>query len=276
MSTKYDDEIDWSDSSLPAASSPQQLLPEEEQQLEAEVQEILQEYEAAQPQDQPPQRRDSAADPQSRAVQSPDQAYQQPDRAVEQVDIIQSIEKEMHDAPQQQSSPSVNIDENVDHEMPDASEELEEGQIYEHPRLGRSRHESPRYLERLNRGYIQERWYHHPVRQYPTEAMLERGTTLATHTPSSVLLLSGLGGSDTAVGLLRVALQLVAEPLTRGPSGLLPTNKPISAHGAPRGSLCRVLLVRDKEREWSVSYGFAEFDSVEVSTFRSMIFRLDS
>ena len=272
----YDDEIDWSDSSLPAADPPEQLLSEEEQRLEDEVQEILAEYESVHRQDQPPQRRDSAATTEPPATHLLDVASQQPDQAVEQPDVVPSIEKEMHDAPHEQSSPRVDIDDNVDHEMPDAPEELEEGQLYEYPLLGRSRHESPRYLERLNRGYIQERWYHRPVRQYPPEPMLERGTILATHTPSSVLLLMGLGGSDTAVALLRVALQLVAEPLTRGPSGLLPTNKPISAIGAPRGSLCRVLLVRDKEREWSVSYGFAEFDSVEVSTFFFEISRLDS
>ena len=113
------------------------------------------------------------------------------------------------------------------------------------------------------------------MHQYPPEAMLERGTALATHDPSSVLLLSGLGGSDTAVDLLRVALQLVAAPPTRGPSGLLPTNKPISAFGAPRGSIRRVLLVRDKEREWSVSYGFVEFHSVDVGTFSFRLPRLD-
>jgi len=52
-------------------------------------------------------------------IQSPDQVSQQPDRAMEQSDVVPSIEKEIHDATREQSSPPVDINENVDHEMPD-------------------------------------------------------------------------------------------------------------------------------------------------------------
>ena len=285
----YDDEIDWSDSSLPTGS-PKQLLPEEEQQIDDNIRDIFEGYESLHPQDQLQpgwhriqpepsqaflaQRRDSAANIQTLAIPSPNIVIQQPDPASKRPDVVPTIEEEMHDALQEEANPD-DTREIVDQLMPDAPEELEEGEIYQHPILGRPRDQSPRYLDRDHRVYTQLRSYHRPVHQYSPEAMLERGTALATHEPSSVLLLSGLGGSDTAVDLLRVALQLVAAPPTRGPSGLLPTNKPISAFGAPRGSIRRVLLVRDKEREWSVSYGFVEFDSVDVGTFSFRLPRLD-